>query len=104
MLDSKSAIYYAKMELNSDNGDLDCAAWGLQDILTLDPTNAESTVFLKEVIAKIDQRFDAEDSRGTECHHILKRESPSPYVRAMEASTKKCKWNRFRNLSEIYTA
>jgi hypothetical protein len=78
-------IEFAKMVL-SPNGmdDLDCAAWGLQEILALDPENVEAAALLKQIIARIDQRFDAGDSRGTECHIILGRESPSPYVRAKE--------------------
>lgn len=82
---SESRIKFAKMVLSPDGmDDLDCAGWGLQEILTLDPGNAEAAALLKEIIAKIDQRFDAGDSRGTECHIIMGRESPSPYVRAME--------------------
>ena len=81
----ESMIDFAKMVLSPNgSGDLDCAAWGLQEALTLDSKNAEAAALLKEIIAIIDQRFDAGDSRGTECHIILRRESPSPYVRAIE--------------------
>lgn len=83
-MNSEFAIKFAKIQLGYADGDLDCAAWGLQDILTLDPDNVEAAVVLEEIIAEIDQRFDAGDSRGTECHIIMEGESPSPYVRAME--------------------
>jgi hypothetical protein len=85
MLKSESRIKFAKIVLGPDSmDDLDCAGWGLQEILALDPENAEAAALLKEIIARINQRFDAGDSRGTECHIIMGRESPSPYVRAME--------------------
>jgi len=78
-------IKFAKMVLGPHGlDDLDCAGWVLQDILNLEPENAEVAALLKEIIARIDQRFDAGDSRGTNCHIILRRESPSPHVRAME--------------------
>jgi hypothetical protein len=87
MLKSESLIEYAVMALSPDGmDDLDCAAWALQETLTLDPENAEAPALLKEIIARIDQRFDAGDSRGTECHIMLRRESPSPYVRAKESA------------------
>lgn len=85
MLKSESAIGFAKCVLSPKGlDDLDCAGWVLQEILALDLENAEAAALLKEIIARIDQRFDAGDSRGTECHRILRRESPSPYVRAKE--------------------
>lgn len=85
MLKSESMIKFAKKVLSLDGiDDLDCAGWGLQEILTLEPANAEAAALLKEIIARIDQRFDAGDSRGTHCHIIMGRESPSSYVRAME--------------------
>ncbi len=85
MLKSETAIKFAKMVL-SPNGidDLDCAGWELQEVLALDPENAEAAALLKDIIARIDQRFDAGDGRGTGCHITIKRESPSPYVRAKE--------------------
>lgn len=87
MLKSESMIKFAKKVLSPDGiDDLDCAGWGLQEILTLEPENAEAEALLKEIIARIDQRFDAKDSRGTHCHIIMGRESPSPYVRAMEST------------------
>lgn len=80
-------IEFAKMVLSPGGmDDLDCAAWALQETLTLDPENAEAAALLEEIIARIDRRFDAGESRGTECHRILGRESPSPYVRAMEGA------------------
>lgn len=84
----ESCIKFAKMVLSPDRklDDLVCAAWGLQEVLTLDLNNAEATVLLEEIIAKIDQRFDAGDTRGTECHIIMSRESPSQYVRAKEST------------------
>jgi len=92
MLRSESLIEYAVMALSPDGmDDLDCAAWALQETLTLDPENTEAPPLLKEIIARIDQRFDAGDSRGTECHRILGRESPSPYVRAIEGARVKSK-------------
>jgi hypothetical protein len=84
--ENKLTTGFAKLMLNSGDGDLDCAAWSLQNILTLDPENSEAAALLKEVLSKIDQRFDARDSRGTYCHIIMRRESPSPYVRAVEVA------------------
>jgi hypothetical protein len=98
-LKSESMIEFARMVL-SPNGmdDLDCAGWGLQEILTLDPENAEAAALLKEIIARIDQRFDAGDRRGTECHRILRRESPSPYVRAIEGTEVNSKYLNFARI------
>ena len=87
MLKSESMIKFAKMVLGPHSmDDLDCAGWGLQEIMTLEPENAEAAALLKEIIARIDQRFDAGNTQGTHCHIIIGRESPSPYVRAMEGS------------------
>ena len=85
MLKSESRIKSVKMVLSPDGmDDLDYAGWGLQEILTLDSENAEAATLLKAIIASSAQRFDAGDSRGTGCHIIMRRESPSPYVRAVE--------------------
>jgi hypothetical protein len=84
-LKGESMIEFAKMVLSpSGTDDLDCAAWGLQEMLILEPGNKEAEALLKEIITRINQRFDAGDRRGTECHIILGKESPSPYVRAIE--------------------
>lgn len=81
----ESRIKFAKMVLGPGGvDDLDCAGWGLQEILAVDPENEEAVALLKEVIAKIDARFDAGDNRGTECHIVLGKESPSPHVRTIE--------------------
>ena len=84
----ESYIKFAKMVLdpNEDLDDLDCAGWGMQEILTLDPKNEEAAALLKEIIDRINQRFDAGDSRGTGCHIIMGRESPSLYVREKESA------------------
>jgi hypothetical protein len=79
----ESYVKFAKNVLSPDINwdDLDCAAWGLQEILTVDPDNAEAADLLKEIITEIDRRFNAGDSSGTECHIVMGRESPSPSVR-----------------------
>jgi len=80
-----SKLSYARIQLGLDDGDLDCAGWGLQEALSIDPDNTEAADLLKEVIARIDRVFESGDRMPILCHTVLRRESPSPYVRAMEA-------------------
>lgn len=86
-LQKERMIEFTKLVLSPHGlDDLDCAGWALQEILNVEPENTEVAELLKEIIARIDQRFDAGDSRGTNCHIIMGRESPSPYVCAKESA------------------
>ncbi len=83
---AESKIKYARVQLSRDDGDLDCAGWGLQEALTIDPDNKAAAALLKEIIVRIDRAFDSGDKMPILCHTVLHRESPSPYVHAMEAA------------------
>ena len=84
-----SKMFYALWQLHTGPGDLDCAAWALEEALAIDPSNEEAAILLKEIIARIDQAFDSRDIMPILCHMALNRESPSPYVRAKEAERAK---------------